>query len=307
MLDEGVLGGDDAGAGGIFPFLSVLICTIGVMVFILVTGFLKQSMTEGAIAQLVRDKHASVLGQHRKVKATHVALSERRKNIRNAVSLTRKAKAEASKFMMDTRKLSTEIQEKSGNIQAVRGSLEELEKQEAELKQRRLKFDSLRQMRAKGKLQSDLSPEHKKVTGEAQELKQRAADLEAEAKTLTEEHDSLNKELDQPEVEFKFEGMGKDASPVVIDIHSDKVLVLYSPVDGIETPPAGGPAVAREFFESLASRLATKATKHYALLLIRPNAAAQYYEARRAFLKWRAPFRHEPFEEKWIAGPVPGQ
>jgi hypothetical protein len=305
MADEGALGADEAVAGGIFPFLSVLICTMGVMVFILVVGFISQSTTMGgSVSERVTVMHESIVGDYADKVVTEKTLSTEVSNIMNAVEVVQEQEEQASNFIVNSRRVDTEIQQAQTTTKATSRKLKELQENETQIRTRIKKYRALKSRKEKAVILKGVKENHSVKIRDKNEVTKKANSLQKDVDDLRAQKKKLEEDLEAPQITFDFRGENLP-TPIMIDLRKDTVIVMNDALKEVRAGERkGGPELFGELFEKVAGLLVTGPTKTYALLLVRPDAVETFYEARKAFLKWRAPFRHEPFESDWTAAPL---
>jgi hypothetical protein len=302
--DQDALTADEAGAGGIFPFLSVLISTIGVLVFILVAGSLGQSLGGENIAATVHLRRADIAKIHALRLQTATKLRQRREEVKSATTLTQEREEETQGILGDVAQIEEGIGEINVALVDEESRVAEIENDTAAQQTQIKMFGQLRKRIEQVKLLQTARSKNTEVTTKYRQVAGERAKLEDVVGTLAREHDDLAEKAKAPKVSFIFSGTGAEKDPVIVDLHDTYALVITSPLDTVAQQERVEHNDLALFFDSLASELATRADKTYALFLVRPDAIDTFVEAKRAFQKWRAPYRHEPFDDHWTPGTI---
>ena len=305
MFEDELSGGEQA--GGIFPFLSILICTMGVMVVILIGGSLKMTMTdEGEVAR-VNERHVTVAARLQAIEDDLANLGSeiesRATEANRAEMLASNLQAEAKELLAQTDVLNEKSAAAEREIEAIRPEAATLMAKAVVATEALGKIEALRRRR-------DATTELAAATTRQDASKKDLAAVESTLEELTAETEALRKRRDDlagktahPDARFSFVGEGADVAPVVADLRKDSLRIVRSPLGSIHAGTEVPAAEAGAFLDKLAQDLAALSQPGdgpgHALILVRPGAVSLDREARKAFARWRAHMNHEPMEENW--------
>lgn len=285
-------------AGGIFPFLSVLICTMGVMVLILIGGSLGSTLKGSGAAESLRMKYENLTSKL----AERTAVLE---GLESQILAIENAKVEAVTLAERTARLQSEIDavrkrtaSHEKRLEALKHSIAELAPQVQAARDTLKKLSVFRSVREAAKVAEEARTLKETEERELANLQRTAEELQQGLADLESRRAELVKRVESPECEISFDG--GPAPAVVFELHRTGAVVLGSQISLVE---AGKTFAMAELegesgvFERAAVEVARKGG--YVLLIVRPGAVPTYLEAKKALRKWRAPFRLEPAEENW--------
>lgn len=297
MFEEDAL--TEESVGGIFPFLSVLICTMGVMVLILVGGSVGSTMKGAGATESLRMKYENLTSRLAARTAALEGLEAQIAAIENA-SVEAAALAERTlNIQAEIRSTQERAESHAKRVEALRRDIAGIADRALAARQALKRLDAFRSVREAEKARDDARAQKEAASAEIASIGRSIAELERELAALESRRAELAARAESPEAQIAFEDGTEPA--VVLDLRADGVTAVISRVASApagKTYPAAEIAGELGLFERVASEVAQQGG--YALLIVRPGAVATYLEARRAFRKWRANFRHEPAESNWV-------
>jgi hypothetical protein len=270
----------------IFPFLSVLFCSIGAMTLIMGVGSAMSSMKdpERAVAIAKEETEQTELDAEKaKQEAAHKELKDEEEVLKQGITRTgaiaslRKS-AEAAKRTAAT---------KLAKVSALRRDLA----QARETPERIATLGRRRQADAAlAKAQEARDEASTAATETGREREKLLSDLEA-----------VEAEVSSSETRVSVAGEETGKKPVFVELQRDHLIVHTAGASipagtRIEGPEATGDGGA---MEKLARALALPDAEGYAIFLVRPGAVGLFEEARLRFRRWRAPFGREPVDAEW--------
>jgi len=288
--------------GSVFPFLSVLICTIGTMVLIMIGGSLKATLRGDKVAASVDTKYEGVNAELSKLEALNQELEKDIQVVQNAPVLAERHATDAASLKEEMGGIAAENVRLRRDRQEETNMLAALEKKKVAAKRKHGKVAVFHRRREKSRSRDEAKSKRQVTARERDERLRVVTGLQAEIGTLKTEKAKLTHEAQFPVAVYSVSGAGADKRRVALDLHADYVEVRHSEVESIkvgEKVPRAK-AVGRDgFLAKVAGELAAPGKPGYALLLVRPGAAATYRAARAVFTERRARFRHAPVEANW--------
>jgi hypothetical protein len=269
-----------------FPFLSVLFCTIGALVIIMVIGSKLTTVKGEGVDTKLKDMRARAMELAK--------LSDYVSNMKNAMSSIREAEAKSASFNNDAKSANEDYEEEKVGLADLeaKGTDDKTYVEKAGLAMLR---HSTRATHATTETRWRAS---KTEVDNAQREK---TDLDLKITTARKEIGTLKKDADNPVVTFRFDGDSEGRKPVFLELTIDSVLVHS---DGAPLPKdaiimkddASGRA---GFFEKLAASLTRPGANRYAVLLVQPEAVDLFFAATEKLRRRRAPYAAEPIEKDW--------
>jgi hypothetical protein len=307
MFEEDVAFGEEQVAGGgMFPFLSVMICTIGLMVFVLIGGSISSrlKMRDVNLGARLRANLENVEQREREAAAALDSVRQRYARLEDPEKFTADIEAKRATVRRDRDLVSQDTAKLAGAIgdeRQIKKARENRAKAATALLKKLAVYRELTDGEAK---RATAEEKRDTVAGELQKLTGDVSRLEAAVTRLDSDRKRIKAKLASPEVPFTISGIGKDTTVAVLDLHAAEVRVSHAHrLTGFpDTIPAEGAHAPGGTLERLAAELAKPGAKGLAVLLVRPDAVDLYARLRRLFLKWRVPVRHEPFEDHWRVG-----
>lgn len=264
--------GDDGGMS-LFPFLAVLICTVGALILVLVA-----------------------LGRHARVEAARIAeakktdsrkhLTEQLEDVRWRAEQLRESLAATRRQLVDARLQLGHVEDHSRQL---RGELEALERAWNELNA----TDS-----APGQ-PTATEAQLQDLSARIDEMKRRLADARRQAMTKQ-----------QAYAVVPYEGPnGTQRRPIYLECRSNAVVlqpegIVFTEADfegpmGPGNPLAAALRAAREHLLRSGQFEPGKSGEPYPLLLVRPRGIYAYYAARQAMSSWESDFGYEMVDDDW--------
>lgn len=270
--------GDAAGGFSLYPFLAVLICTMGTLILLLVI------IARQAQKQAVREQTAETA-------AAQQAVEEERQSLLTRIEELESAREQANAAVAQWRLALGQIEDHAHS----------LAKQLARLEQRRQTLEAGGDGGQRQLLESELARVQSDIA-EARDL-------------LAEERQRVGGQRPSYAV-VPYEGpSGTRRRPIYIECRSDSVIlqpegVTFDDADFDGPLGAGNPldAALRATREYLLERGQFTAGKDepYPLFLVRPSGIGAYYVARKAIVSWAADFGYELIDDDWeMAFPLP--
>lgn len=300
--DDGLVG------GGIFPFLSVLCCTIGAMVLVLVGGTLKsvvkdeKKTNEIEVAKQVKGRLVAKRGKiQRKGKALRDSLTSLDKQEETIAKDIAREEEEARTYVVRLTALggSTKraVQAKSQTRQAIA----RFRRKARETRAIPAKLDDFRRKQDTERLRDREQTRRRQLVAEVALRQQETDKLQAKAAQLERQREELLDKSQTAEVTVTVSGEGSDRTPFYLELLQDKLIVRSSGLSLAEGTPIAKDDAMRPggLLHQLAAELARPGSNRYALLLVRPGAARLYRIASGVFRRRRAPFTYEPVQASW--------
>jgi len=269
-----------------FPFLSVLFCTIGALVVIMIIGsMLTRFRGEGVDVEL-KDLR-SLVGNFRQLD-NYVAKMEQ------AVGEITKAEKEWSSLTTDTASFTSDREDEETGLADLKARGSDAEKF--------VKKASLAMLRHSKLAASETTFSKWQATQkEVAKREKEKEDLSKDIRKAKEEISRLQGEADRPVVHFSFEEDPQGRRPVLLELKAEGVLVRSegAPRDkGVMVAEAEKSAKS-DFLDRLAASLTRPGADRYAILFVRPGAADLFFETTDKLRRKRAPYSAEPVEANW--------
>ena len=284
---------NDAGMD-LFPFMAVLICTVGALIMLLVV-MVQQARVK---ASQPRD---SVVRQQRQADELAALAQQRQEEL--AEYERKKRAAEQKQFKYDELKWKAELMRESygasvANLADQRKILSHLESHARELSEQASRMQR----------EADLIALQAKNAASEKAHQQSLQDLDAAIASAKTQLEKAKAELESQEPKYvliPYEGPnGTTRRPVYIECLSDRVVLrpenitligedFLAPLT-IDNPLARALRAKREFLQD--NGLIGPEDEPYPLLVVRPGAAASYAAARSAMKAWESEFGYELVE-----------
>ncbi|MBN2218194.1 MAG: hypothetical protein JW719_12540 [Pirellulales bacterium] len=264
--------GDDVGMS-LFPFLAVLICTVGALILVLV-----------------------VLGRHARVEAARIAedkkvetrkhLNEQLEDVRWRAEQLRESLAATRRQLVDARLQLGHIEDHSRQL---RGELEALERD----------WNQLNATDPAPGQPTATEAQLQELSARIDQMKRRLADARRQAMTKK-----------QAYAVVPYEGPnGTQRRPIYLECRSNAVVlqpegIVFTEADfegpmGSSNPLAAALRAAREHLLRSGQFEPGKSGEPYPLLLVRPRGIYAYYAARQAMSGWESDFGYEMVDDDW--------
>lgn len=261
----------------LFPFLAVLICTMGALVPLLlaVSRTARQQAETAAVAK------AAELAQKQQSE-----LKTQQEDVHWRIEQLKKSRQQTEKQLADSR---LELGHLEDHSRRLRQDVERYKKALAELEQ----------------LEASGSQQKSQATAELEQLRSQIATAERQ---VVEERKTASTK-NRPYAVVPYEGPNQTRRrPIYLECRADAVIlqpegIRFSPNDlegplGPGNPLASALRAAREYM--LAQReIDPKIGEPYPLLLVRPDGIVAYYVARQAMKSWGDDFGYELIGDDW--------
>jgi len=269
-----------------FPFLSVLFCTIGALVVIMVIGSMLTTIKgEGVDVRLedARARNAKLADLQ-----TYVTMMER------SISEISDANSASSTLSDEANAMTSDLQEESAGLAdlVAKGRKDEIYVEKADLA--RIRHTKL------AAHETTLTKWRASKT-EVDSARSEKSDLSKQIDAAKKEIQTLKAEAERPVVRFRFGEDPEGRKPVLVELNADGVLVRSDGAprpEGATVPKAEASAKAG-FLDELAASLTRPGTARYAVLFVRPGAADLFFAATEKLRRRRAPYASEPVEGNW--------
>jgi hypothetical protein len=267
---------ESGGGISLFPFLAVLICTMGALILLLVV--------------ITRQAHLQAQEEH-----SGVATDEQREAIRGEI---RMAELMVSQLEQSHRKTAANLAEARARLGQIEDHAGHLRRRIAEAQQAWNDLDKLASGGAMERRQLQA-----RLSSLKEELKRREAELEQVKKTA---------ETQRPSYSIvPYQGAhGTRRRPIYLECKADGIVlqpegILFGESDFAGPLDSGNPLdvglrAVREYLTEQQGRIGNGSPEEpYPLLLVRPSGISAYYAARAAMQSWGAEFGYELIGEDW--------
>jgi hypothetical protein len=270
---------DNSTAVSLFPFIAVLLCTMGALLIVLVS-----------VTRLARERAESQAASPQAVVSVTAEDSEARQRLQNI-------REHAAKLLKFRAQAEHQLREDEARLTHLEEQMRRFEDQIAGLKM------SIGELTALGEEHFD---DRRQAERELSRLRELIADTGREI-------DSLKKNLRSKKRSYAivpYEGPnGTRRRPIYIECRGDEVILqpegvrlteqdLQPPIDA-GNPLAAAIRAARELLLREASASEMAAVDPYPLILIRPDGVAAYYAVRQAIESWDGDFGYEFVDGEW--------
>lgn len=265
----------------LFPFLAVLLCTMGSLLVVLV-----------AVTRMSHDKAVELAAEKQTVAAAPAPQNEawksKRREIERYSEYLEKIRVEAEKKLSDDQQRLSHIEE---HIRRLQKQLESLQFAAEEL----------------ASLKDEHSQDRKQAEKELERLNKLIAETRETIEELREQEDDKHRSY----AVVPYEGNnGTRRRPIYIECRRNKVILQpegleltpndFLPPLGPGNPLASALRAAREYIAADSPVADTgKDTMPYPLILVRPEGIAAYYRVRDAIESWDADFGYELVDGDW--------
>lgn len=276
----------DSTQSSMFPFLSVLFCTIGALMIIMIMGSMRTTLKNTGILAKV------ATAQQRKVDLA--GLVEREESLLARVDKARDDISSAEKTIArgsrETRKASARLSDLRPESQRARS--------------RAAKVGLVRKKEGARIARRDLASTKEATAKQIAETERRINELKATAADLTTERDDLQVKTKSPKVRFRLADEDSGRTPFYLELVGRSLVVrsegtTKKPGEKIRVAEA---VAAGGYLERLAAELARPGGSRYAMLLVRPETADLFHAATDCLRRLRAPFAYEPVDTGWRLG-----
>jgi len=269
-----------------FPFLSVLFCTIGALVVIMVIGSMRTA---------VKDVSVDVRLEDVTVQAAKLA------GLQAYVTAMEQSISEISEAKTESAKLSDEASVKSNDLEEEKVGLADLEAKGREDLNFVEKADLALVKRKREAAYETTQTVWRASRDAVQKARDEETALNRQIEATKSEIDSLKEKAAQPIAHFRFEDDSEGRKPVLLELKADGVFVHS---DGAPRPegttiPKDEARARNGFVDELAASLTRPGAKRYAALFVRPGAVDLYFATTERLRKKRAPYSAEPVEANW--------
>jgi hypothetical protein len=283
---EGTVGFEFGSAGGLFPFLSVMFCTIGVLSLILVAGSMRAAGKTGD----TDDRMARVQGEAEELARREAESSQELSMLQDRQKIARTGALELAKLgslLKRTADAALKTEALAARMDPARAAVKEAraipEKIEVLTEQRSLRIAITGDTAARGELEETLA----ELENRRAELTRGIADATTAARSAA--------------IDIDLEGDMLDARPAFIDLAPD---ALTCHTEGL--PAAKGTRIAAGAARGddgtlarIAKAVAKPGSGTFAVFLVRPGATGLYREAEEQMRRYRGRFAAEPVDAEW--------
>jgi len=269
-----------------FPFLSVLFCTIGALVVIMVIGSMLVTVRgEGFDVRLenVRTQAQKLAELQGYIAAMKTAVSEKRAATETASMLSDEAKNLTSDYEKEDADLAGLVAKGDEDRKFV-------EKADLALARRKRKV-----------AQETTITEWRASKNAVEEARTEKSELSKQIETATSEIDKLKAKAKQPVAHYRFAKDSDGREPVMIELKADGIVVRSdgAPVKKGVTVTKSEASAKSGFLDELAASLTRPGADRYVVLFVRPDATDLFFAATDRLRKKRAPHTAEPVEDDW--------
>ncbi|MHC5055223.1 MAG: THO complex subunit 7 family protein [Planctomycetota bacterium] len=269
-----------------FPFLSVLFCTIGALAIIMVIGSLRTT---------VKDEGVDVRLDSVRMRAKELA------KLQGYVVAMEESISDISAANSASISLSDEADAWTSNLEEERVGLADLVAKGSEDEIYVEKADLARIRHTKLAAHETTLTTWRANKAEVDGARSEKAELDTQIGAAKSEIEKLKQEADRPVVRFSFGESPDGRKPVLLELKADGVLVRS---DGAPRPegalvPKDEASARAGFLEKLAASLTRPGADRYAVLFVRPGAVDLFFAATERLRKRRAPYAAEPVEGNW--------
>ncbi len=269
-----------------FPFLSVLFCTIGALVVIMVIGSMLATVKGEGVEVKLED-----------ARARNAKLAD----LQNYVTMMERSISEISEANSASSTLSDEANTMTSSLEEENAGLASLEARGGDAAIYVEKADLARVRHTKLSAHETTLTKWKASKEEVDSARTEKSDLTRQIDAAKKEIDTLKAEAERPVVRFRFGEDPEGRKPVLLELKGDGVLVRSGGAprpEGVTVPKAEASAKAG-FLDELAASLTRPGAGRYAVLFVRPEAVNLFFDATERLRKRRAPYASEPVESNW--------
>jgi len=269
-----------------FPFLSVLFCTIGALVVIMVIGSMRTTVKDVSVDAKLED----ITAQAAKLAGLQVYVTQMEQSI-----------SKISEVNSVSSSLSEEASGWTGDLEEERADLAGLEVKGGEAAIYIEKADLARVRHAKLAAHETTLTKLRASKDEVDKARTEKSELSKQIEAARSEIDKLKAKAAQPIPRYSFAKDSEGREPVLIELNADGVHVHS---DGAPLPKgmrvSTDEASAKSgFLDELAASLARPGARRYAVLFVRPKAVDLFFAATDRLRRRRAPHTAEPVEGNW--------
>jgi hypothetical protein len=269
-----------------FPFLSVLFCTIGALVVIMVIGSMLATVKgEGVDEKIITAKSqaAGLASLMKYVDEMEQSISQMAQARTAWSTLNDAANSMTGDFESENRGLADLVAKGSDDMTYVEKA-------------------SLALLRnTKLAAHETIFTKWQASKTEVDTARKEKSELTKHINAAKKEIDDLQKEADRPVVRFLFGEDPQGRKPVLVELKADGVLVRSGGAPRPEgtTVPKVEASAKSGFLDRLAASLTRPGAGSYAVLFVRPGAEDLFFAATDRLRRRRAPYASEPVESNW--------
>lgn len=279
----------------LFPFLAVLLCTMGALIMLLVV-----------IARNVREQASQPA-----VTSKIVAEREERLTVEEAEELVRQIEESNEEAAWFTENFIASKTEADRDLVEARAALASAEKQAQKFKDELARLEQLAKQLEKSSPNNNLDLKYLKKILE--QRRQQQKDLQVVLEKLQNEAEKEAKSYSI--IPYRGRG-GTFRRPIYIECFKDKVVIQpegivltiedFEMADRPDNPLDAAMRVVRQYYTE--TQQIERGTEPYPLVIVRPSGVEAYTAARRAMGSWINEFGYELVDEDWkIEYPAPSE
>lgn len=292
--------GQDFSDGSVFPFISVLLCTMGAMALVWIAYSLAVSFADPR-----RRQEAEALEQHQRTFAEEVA--QRRLALASLAELVSEHGERYGSLQASLAARRQELERAEAEAEAVAARLRELRRRLDAAVQAEAELQALEQRLQRAEALRAAEARRARLEAEREGLERLRAQLAERERRLAERQ----AEIAEMERELARLGEGKTVELRVLGEQALRLQLLEVAAQGLRPVPAAAeqpfvPVAAATARDGLLAQaaVATGADDACLVLLVRPDAAAVYRQAATYLRDVRARFTAEPADADWDLGRV---
>jgi len=269
-----------------FPFLSVLFCTIGALVVIMVIG----SMLATVKGEDYEVDLADVMSRN-----AHLA------NLQESVANVERSISEITSAREDYIALSDEASSMTDELEEENVDLAGLEAKNSDNMQFVEKADLALIRKARHATRETTLKKWTASKTEVDRARTERSKLSKQIETARSKIDVLKAKAAQPIPRYRFARDPEGREPVLIELKADGVVVHSdgAPLPKYTKVPKNEALAKSGFLDKLAASLTRPGAKRYAVLFVRPKAVDLFFVAADRLRRRRAPHTAEPVEGNW--------
>ena len=267
----------------LFPFLAVLLCTMGVLLLILVV-----------MAKVSREKALLQAQAEREARERPLSV-EARRQVEQKLSVLNRQLGKIDQSRVKTKEVLRRDQLK---LQHIEDHMRRLEKQLESLRQAALELELMEQEHSDDRMQAkrEISRLHKLID----EIEEAIASMEEDLRNAPHSYAIV-----------PYQGSrGTRRRPIYIECRGNEVVLQpegvslkprdFAPPLGAGNPLASALRAAREFLVNQTPQMEGSAREEpYPLVLVRPDGVGAYYRVRAAIESWDSDFGYEFVDADW--------
>ena len=293
--------GDASVAGGssIFPFLSVLFCTLGALILILIAGSLNATVADATQEQ-----------KFAKVSEEHGRIAKADKNLTRSLTDLQRVGKEQEELRRKREETAVQTQGERASLSDLRRK-RDAEKDKVAKKQGAVNYrkktaqewedfwtNNLPEIEALNILRTEID-KLKEERQRVDDIKKGMEALEKKKEELETRYKNMLAGGAAVDVSFRVEGVGAGHVPVYLDLTDEGPFVHRKRPAGTGEAPTTQPDRVAASFNEVALELARGPGDEFVLLLVRPDQQEQLRAAERSLMRRRVPFVLEPADQAW--------